>query len=162
MTKYLDAFRRLSGGSMTPDKSDNSDNSPRSGPFVTSVSIVRVTEPESRCVDDDSQAWRRAYFAECARLMLRDGIVLAEAQPKAYERLLHDWHQRHAWPGSEWCAGCGGDLAGGQSIHEFPTGESVHLTDDLACWLEFGRRWRASAVAGLRELGIEAPEGWLP
>jgi hypothetical protein len=94
--------------------------------------------------------------------MIRDGIVLAEAQPKAFERVLHEWHQRHAWPGSEYCAGCGGDLAGGQSIHEFPTGESVHLTDDLACWLEFGRRWRAAAVAGLADLGIEAPAGWEP
>jgi hypothetical protein len=109
---------------------------------------------------DDALAWRRAYFAECDRLMIRDGIVLA--QPKAFERVLHEWHQRHAWPASEWCAGCGGDLAGGQSIHEFPTGESVHLTDDLACWLEFGRRWRAAAVAGLADLGIEAPAGWEP
>jgi hypothetical protein len=41
---------------------------------------------------DDALTWRRAYFAECDRIMIRDGIVLAQAQPKAFERLLHDWH----------------------------------------------------------------------
>jgi hypothetical protein len=92
--------------------------------------------------------------------MIRGGITLAQAQPKAFERVLHEWHQRHAWPRSEWCAGCGGDLAGGQSIHEFPTGESVHLTDDLGCWIAYGERWRGAAVTGSRKLGIDPPEGW--
>jgi hypothetical protein len=143
MSRYLDLFRALSEGE------------------VSAASIEPIGPPTARRVDGagSPDGWRRRYHNEADELAIRDGITLAVALCRAYSRLVAEWHLRHARPDPAHCAGCG-ELLAGPSVHQFETGEVVHLDPELGCWLRYGERWRAAAVAGLTEIGIPPPDGW--
>jgi hypothetical protein len=38
----------------------------------------------------------------------------------------------------------------------------VHFSEERECLIRFGRRWLSEAVAGLRALGLELPQGLDP
>jgi hypothetical protein len=56
------------------------------------------------------------------------------------------------------CAGCDEPI-GGLSALLLAEETRVHFGEERECLIRFGRRWRGEAVARLRVLGLDPPEG---
>jgi hypothetical protein len=124
------------------------------------LSVVPSPPPVPRESNTGNAAsWRQLYHATADDLMRVHRITLAQALPRAYERMVSEWYLRHAQPDEAHCAGCGERIDDEQTIHIFMTGDRVHLADDLDCWLKFGRLWWTKAEAGSAALGIHKPDG---
>jgi hypothetical protein len=81
------------------------------------------------------------------------------AKRLAWGDLQNEWHElygRH-WPNWQ-CAGCNAPLSGSEAL-DLPDGNRVHL-EPVDCLINFGRRWRGEADAGLVALGLEYPPGF--
>jgi hypothetical protein len=104
----------------------------------THVGLVRGT-PEG---------WRKLYHRTADEIAIRCGLTLAQALPRAFERMISEWYERHTEPTPDVCAGCGEPIGEDRAFHVFTTNDAVHLTDDLGCWIRFGRAWRARAIGG--------------
>jgi hypothetical protein len=106
------------------------------------------------------EGWRKLYHRTADEIAIRCGLTLAQALPRAFERMISEWYERHAEPTPDVCAGCGEPIGEDRAFHVFTTNDAVHLSDDLGCWLRFGRAWRARAIKGLATCGVVPPDGW--
>jgi hypothetical protein len=91
---------------------------------------------------------------------LAAGGTKDQAEGFAYGELLDEWHRRHGqrWPAWQ-CAGCGEPI-GGLSALLLADENRVHFGEERECLIRFGRRSGGEAVAGLRALGLEPPQGF--
>ena len=104
-------------------------------------------------------SWRRAFEARVAARRFLHG---AEAERLAYGEVIEAWCRQHpeaARPGA--CAHCGDALDGREHLL-LVDGGAVHVDDDFACLIAFGRARRGRAELELAALGVPAPEGWDP
>ena len=107
--------------------------------------------------------WRRRLRAETEHRR-RAGDDKAQAAAYAFGALVTRWHAqqrgRPAMTGA--CAGCGRPLGG--DPFDVGDGATVHLggRHGTDCLIAYGTRWRTAAAAGLRRMGIEAPDEWSP
>ena len=110
----------------------------------------------------EAQAWRDRYAARIVH-WFRGGHPWQEAEGLAFGELILTWHrERGVRPDPARCAGCSGDLRNGADLILDCDGTRVHLdiVRGVDCIIAYGTRWRGSAVAGLRALGLHPPAGF--
>ena len=79
-----------------------------------------------------------------------------EAAGLAWAEMEVRWHRVHGERiAVGQCAGCG-ETIGKRATLGLADGCRVHC-DTLDCLLDYGRRWRSTATAGLRALGLDPP-----
>ena len=89
----------------------------------------------------------------------------ARHEPPAAARLafgdcLTEWDRHHLRKHDPAiCAGCG-DPLGHDNALDLGRGTWVHLDRGFACLTCYGAAWRGAAVAGLRKVGVDPPEGF--
>ena len=97
--------------------------------------------------------WKERFTA-CTFEWLRGERGWEAAKRLAWGDLQNEWHALHGrrWP--HWqCAGCDAPISGHEALG-LPDGNRVHL-EPIDCLINFGRRWRGEADAGLVALGLE-------
>jgi hypothetical protein len=104
--------------------------------------------------------WRRHFTIRTLHWRLSGRWTKDEAERLAYGELLDEWRksQGRRWPAWQ-CAGCDGSI-GGLSALLLADENRVHFGEERECLIRFGRRSGGEAVAGLRALGLEPPEGF--
>ena len=83
------------------------------------------------------------------------------ARQLAWGDLQNEWHELYGrrWP--HWqCAGCDAPISGREALC-LPDGNRVH-SEPIDCLIDFGRRWRSEASAGLVALGLEGAFAGIP
>jgi hypothetical protein len=133
-------------------------------PEVIAALAPASTLPATIDLDDGSDPawWRRQFTIRTIHWGLSGKWIKVEAEGLAYGELLDEWRksQGRRWPAWQ-CAGC--DEPIGRLSALSPADENrVHFGEERECLIRFGRRWRGEAVAGLRGLGLEPPEGFEP
>jgi len=120
-----------------------------------------VLAEQSGSIDQQPAWWRRHYLVRTIDRRLSGYRPEGQARALAWGELLDEWRHRHGqrWPVWQ-CAGCGGPIAGIESL-TLCDGNRLHF-DSSDCLLAFGKHWRAEAAAGLRALGLEPPPGYEP
>jgi hypothetical protein len=104
--------------------------------------------------------WRRHFAIRTLHWGLSGRWTTDEAERLAYGELLDEWNKLHGqrWP--DWqCAGCDAPI-GGLPALSLADGNRVHFDEGRQCLVRFGRRRHFEAVAGLKALGLDRPEGF--
>jgi hypothetical protein len=138
---YLSQKSQESGSSITSSRAANA----RSEPTLTS--------DLAGCRKD----WCYLY-EERAAIREYDGhYTRAEAERLAWGEMQSRWHiERGERVPRDLCAGCRRSI-GSAKVLELIDGCRVHLTDDNACLVRHGGRWRAAATRALIALGVKPP-----
>jgi hypothetical protein len=106
-------------------------------------------------------AWWRDLFEERAAIREIDGgRTRKHAEGLAFGDLILEWHHRYgARSNSPRCAGCGDEIIA-QAKLVLCDGAQLHFDGErgVNCVVAYGRKWRGSAVAALRALGLDPPE----
>lgn len=137
---------------------------PPSAPSVATVASVARQEPKTTISapaddglpDDTPEAWR------CWRLSWVQGLAerhpRSEAERLTWAKAENAWHRRHGTaPHRSICGGCGEPIGDRNAI---PLGDGAQVHWDAAgvdCLIDYGKRWRGSAYAGLVRLGLTPP-----
>ena len=127
----------------------------------TTGDIGRTAVPEPG-PGADGLVWR-GWFAERAAIREFDaGYPRPMAERLSYNEAVYRWHRLFGTrPDPACCAGC--DLpVSGREVLQLPGGARVHVDGDYVCLIEYGRRWRSSAVEALAAHGLTPPERWRP
>ena len=128
---------------------------------ATTGAIGRTAIPEPG-PGADAQAWH-GWFEE--RVAIREfdaGYPRPIAERLAFNECVDRWHRLFgARPDPACCAGCDQPVSGREALR-LPGGERVHVDNDYHCLIEYGRRWRTSAVEALAAHGLAPPERWQP
>jgi hypothetical protein len=106
--------------------------------------------------------WRDFFDERAAHREFDGGYSRAEAERLAFGEMLLEWHHRHgARPDPHRCAGCGDELPSDSGI-VLCDGARVHFDGvrRVDCIISYGKKWRGTAVAVLRELGFQPPPGF--
>ncbi len=110
----------------------------------------------------DGQAWRGWYEERAAIREFDAGYPRPMAEQLAFNECVDRWRRLFGTrPDPARCAGCD-QLVSGMEVVRLPGGERVHVDNDYHCLIEYGRRWRSSAVEALACHGLAPPEGWQP
>lgn len=108
----------------------------------------------------DGKSWQRRFTTRTTHWGLSGRRSKAEAERLAYGELLDEWRKSHGrrWPVWQ-CAGCDEPI-GGLSALALADGPRVHFDGERECLIRFGRRWRSDAVAALKAIGLDPPQGF--
>ena len=105
----------------------------------------------------DGADWRDLYEERCAIREFDGGHSRAEAECLAWSEMENRWHIEHGERvPPDICAGCRRPIGSAAAL-DLIDGCRVHLTDDNACLIRHGERWRAMAAQGLIVLGLRQP-----
>ena len=127
----------------------------------TTSAIGRTAVPEPG-PGADGQAWRGWYEERAAIREFDAGYPRPMAERLAFNETVDRWHRLFgARPDPARCAGCG-ELVSGREVLQLPGGARVHVDSEYVCLIEYGRRWRRSAIEALAALGLIPPEEWRP
>jgi hypothetical protein len=123
----------------------------------------RATHASSECpAAAEAGRWRDFFAERAAHREFDGGYSRAEAERLAFGEMILEWHHRYgARPDPHRCAGCGDDMPseGGLALSD---GARVHFdaVRGVGCIITYGQKWRGAAVAALRELGFDPPQGF--
>ena len=117
--------------------------------------------PREHPAATEAEYWRDFFDERAAHREFDGGHSRDEAERLAFGEMLLEWHRRHgARPDPNRCAGCGDELPsnGGLTLSD---GARVHFDGvrGVNCIIAYGRKWRGAAVAAVRDLGIDPPQG---
>jgi hypothetical protein len=106
--------------------------------------------------------WRDFFEERAAHREFDGGYSQADAERLAFGEMILEWHRQHGVPPEpECCAGYGDEFPseGGLALCD---GARVHFDGvrGVDCIVKYGKKWRGPAVAALRVLGFEAPQGF--
>ena len=106
--------------------------------------------------------WRDCFEERAAHRQYDGGYPRIEAEQLAFGEVILEWHRRHgAPPDHHRCAGCSDALSGEVALI-LADGAHVHFggIHGVKCIVSYGAKWRGAAVAALRELGLDPPDGF--
>jgi hypothetical protein len=114
-------------------------------------SVPTLTSKLAGCPKD----WRYLY-EERAAIREYDGhYTRAQAERLAWSEMQSRWHMERGERVSRGlCAGCRRSI-GSAKVLDLIDGCRVHLTDDNACLVRHGERWRAAATRALIAHGLK-------
>jgi hypothetical protein len=132
--------------------------------FATLASIEQAAQHASDHGDDldirNAKWWRRQFTIRTIHWEIGGDRASSKAQGLAYNDLMAEWVKLHGQLRPDWqCAGCDAPI-GGLPALPLADGNRVHFDDELRCLARFGRCRHDEAVAGLRALGLDPPEGF--
>ena len=110
----------------------------------------------------EAEYWRDFFDERAAHREFDGGHLRADAEHLAFGEMILEWHRRYgARPDPDRCAGCGDDLPGKSGL-ALCDGARVHFdaVRKVDCIITYGKKWRSAAVAALRELGFNPPQGF--
>jgi hypothetical protein len=110
----------------------------------------------------EAEYWKDFFAERAAHREFDGGYSRADAERLAFGEMILEWHRRYgARPDPHRCAGCGDDMLseGGLALSD---GARVHFdaVRGVGCIITYGQKWRGAAVAALRELGFDPPQGF--
>ena len=106
--------------------------------------------------------WRDFFDERAAHREFDGGHSRPEAERLAFGEMTLEWHRRHgARPDPLRCAGCGDELPSETGL-TLCDGARVHFDGirGTDCIISYGKKWRGAAVAALRALGFDPPQGF--
>jgi hypothetical protein len=120
--------------------------------------------PREHPAATEAEYWRDFFGERAAHRAFDGGHLRLEAERLAFGEMLLEWHRRHgARPDLHQCAGCGDNMPseGGLALSD---GARVHFGSvrGVDCIVSYGKKWRGAAMAALRELGFDPPQGFEP
>jgi hypothetical protein len=129
---------------------------------LTEAADLARHAPRACAATGKPEYWRDFFDERAAHREFDGGYSRAEAERLAFGEMLLEWHRRHgARPDPHRCAGCGDDMPGNGGL-TLCDGARVHFdaVRGVNCIISYGRKWRRAAVAALRELGFDQPQGF--
>jgi hypothetical protein len=110
----------------------------------------------------DLQWWHDFFNERAAHREFDGGYSRVDAERLVFGEMILEWHRRYSAPRDPHrCAGCGDDLVG-ENILALCDGARVHFDGvrGVNCITTYGKKWRGSAVAALRAIGLVPPPGF--
>jgi hypothetical protein len=109
-----------------------------------------------------AEYWRDLFDERAAHHEFDGGYSRADAERLAFGEMILEWHRLLGVPPEpNHCAGCGGELPGEGGFY-LCDGAYVHFDGvrGVDCIVKYGKKWRGAAVAALRMLGFDPPQGF--
>ena len=106
--------------------------------------------------------WRDFFEERAAHLEIDAGYSPIDAQTRAFNECVAEWHLRHgALSRPVNCAGCGGELDPQVGL-VLDRGVRVHFGGvyEIGCVVAYDRQSRYAAIAALRMVGVDPPVGF--